>query len=88
MGTENKLKVLWICNLIPPFIAPAVQKVGTNKEGWITGIASQVQQNDNITLAVAFPTDAEENLHGTYGNIAFYGFYENSQHPEDYYKSL
>lgn len=88
MGTENKLKVLWICNLIPPFIAPAVQKVGTNKEGWITGIASQVQQNDNITLAVAFPTEAEENLHGTYGNIAFYGFYENSQHPEDYDKSL
>ena len=32
------MKVLWVCNIIPPIVAEALHLEISNKEGWITGL--------------------------------------------------
>lgn len=78
------MKVLWICNLMPVIVAKALHKPASNKEGWVMGMVSQVLENKNIELGIAFPTEQEENIHGTVDGISYYGFYEDSKHPEEY----
>lgn len=52
------MKVLWLCNVMIPMIAEQLNLEGTNKEGWISGMADMVlqnQQSNRIDLAIAFP---------------------------------
>ena len=52
------MKVLWLCNVMIPMIAGQLNLEGTNKEGWISGLADMVlqnQQSNGVDLAVAFP---------------------------------
>lgn len=52
------MKVLWLCNVMIPMIAEQLNLEGTNKEGWISGMADTVlrnQRSNGIDLAVAFP---------------------------------
>ena len=52
------MKVLWLCNVMIPMIAEQLNLEGTNKEGWISGLADMVlknQQSNGVDLAVAFP---------------------------------
>ncbi|MCR4586513.1 MAG: glycosyltransferase family 4 protein [Lachnospiraceae bacterium] len=82
-------KVLWVCNLMPAFVA---RKAGLgraqNKEGWISGAAEKVNGSDELTLAVAFPVKDDEKLSGMAGNVRYYSFYEDTDHPEEYDPSL
>ncbi len=52
------MKVLWLCNMIMPMIAEQLGLEASNKEGWLSGLASvtldQGHENE-IELAVAFP---------------------------------
>ena len=32
------MRILWICNQMPPVVAESLQLQPTNKEGWIAGI--------------------------------------------------
>lgn len=83
------MKVLWICNLMPAFLAEAVGIAGTNKEGWIVGALDTLRAHDEIELAVAFPAKTEEPFHGeTEDGITYYGFIEDSDHPEQYDAAL
>ena len=94
------MKVLWICNIMLPAIAEALHREASNKEGWLSGLLSQVAENGNhIELAVAFPAPA-----GTDGipwkfsvgikntveivNIACYSFHEDTVHPDKYQPAL
>ena len=83
------MKVLWICNLMPAFLADAVGVAGTNKEGWIAGALDTLRRHDEIELAVAFPAKTDEPFHGvTEEGITYYGFVEDSDHPEQYDSAL
>lgn len=83
------MKVLWICNLMPAFLSEAVGVAGTNKEGWIAGALDTLRQHKDIELAVAFPAKADEPFHGVTGaGITYYGFIEDSDHPEQYDAAL
>lgn len=82
------MKVLWLCNLMPSIVAKKLNRPATNKEGWILGMADQVKKNADITLGMAFPISQEENITGEVDGISFFGFHEDSQHPEVYDKSL
>lgn len=56
------MKVLWLCNVMIPAIAEQLNMEGSNKEGWITGLADLVTKNkfeNDIELAIAFPTVAD-----------------------------
>lgn len=73
------MKVLWICNIMLPMVAEHLGKEVSNREGWLTGLASALRKrNPDLELAVAFP--AEQELDGykeVLENITCYGFYEN-----------
>lgn len=52
------MRVLWLCNVALPMAAEQFHMEGSNKEGWISGLADTVlkeQQENKISLAVAFP---------------------------------
>lgn len=56
------MKVLWLCNFMLPLVAERLGLEATNKEGWISGLASVVlerQQDNDIQLSVAFPVEKE-----------------------------
>jgi len=82
------MKVLWLCNIMLPVIAKALGREVSNKEGWLSGLVSVLlerRQENNITLAVAFPTDKElDGCKGETGSLFYYGFYENTHAPEMY----
>lgn len=94
------MKVLWLCNIMLPFIAQSLGQRIVVKEGWISGLADKVIANkadNNITLAIAFPS---EHVHGlsddenslfikdTAREIDYYIFREDVVHPENYDEAI
>lgn len=79
-----------------PVIAQQLKLEASNKEGWLTGLANVIleqQEKNSITLGVAFPLQKEqENYKGKIiiqGKcLYYYGFHEDMVHPEYYNKSL
>jgi len=56
------MKILWVCNIMLPVIAESLGLEASNKEGWLSGLLSEVlagQQENKIELAVAFPAPAD-----------------------------
>ena len=51
------MRVLWVCNIMLPVIAEALHREASNKEGWLSGLLSQIvdREDTGMTLAVAFP---------------------------------
>ncbi len=52
------MKVLWLCNIMLPAVARQLGIEASNKEGWLSGLASAVlgaQSERGIYLSVAFP---------------------------------
>lgn len=52
------MRVLWLCNIMLPMIAEQLHMEASNKEGWLSGLASVVlerRDENGIELAVAFP---------------------------------
>lgn len=85
------MKVLWVCNLMPAMFASATGMKRSNKEGWVTGALETLlkhSKEDNIQLAIAFPVQNEEGSHGKVKGVEYFGFVENTAHPEDYDSSL
>lgn len=86
------MRILWVCNIMPPIIAKKLHMESSIKEGWISGLLAQMldeAKEKNLHLAIAFPTaEAMENLHDVYifngVSIECFGFYEDLEHPENY----
>lgn len=86
------MRILWVCNFMLPAIAKALGMGHTNKEGWVAGLASVIQERkkeNGIQLAMAFPVQKE--MDGCQGEVEvqgeklyYYGFYEDTVHPEQY----
>lgn len=95
------MKVLWLCNVMMPMIAEKLNLEASNKEGWISGLASVMlkrRQENGIELAVAFPAPEKMfpeghdvcmrtvTLHG--GGMNCYGFREDMRKPDVYDRAL
>ncbi|MBQ8591675.1 MAG: glycosyltransferase family 4 protein [Lachnospiraceae bacterium] len=89
------MKILWVCNIMLPFVAEALGCPASNKEGWLTGIAKKIIENADagVKLAVCFPVEDEKAypmLMTSGGNpimiqdVECYGFVENTRCPETY----
>ncbi|MCR5120150.1 MAG: glycosyltransferase family 4 protein [Lachnospiraceae bacterium] len=86
---KSKKKVLWVCNLMPAFVASAAGLGrAQNKEGWISGAAAKVMEGEELSLAVAFPVKGDEKMSGSAGLVRYFSFYEDTDHPEEYDPSL
>ena len=93
------MKVLWVCNLLPPMVAEKLNMPGSNKEGWITGalvrMAGEPKDYRMVTeLAIAYPvkdvagqTKASVTLENDL-KITCYGYYEDQTQPENYCMEL
>lgn len=82
------MRVLWLCNIMLPLIAQALGRESSNKEGWLAGLSDRIlaeSRNNEIELGVCFPVTAdEESLRGKVQGISYYGFSEDTVHPERY----
>ena len=94
------MRVLWLCNIMLPFIAKSLGQRIVVKEGWLSGLASKLMQNkdtNNITLAICFPASNDLNfvsgddslfLKNSVKGVAYYVFREDTVHPENYDASM
>ena len=52
------MRVLWLCNIMPPMIAEALSLPSSNKEGWISGLLEEWKRHQGETdleLGICFP---------------------------------
>lgn len=95
------MKVLWICNLMLPMIAESFQMEASNKEGWLSGLADVLLQNqgkNGIDLAIAFPAPErllppgedvfQRELTVRGAKLKCYGFREDTVNPHRYDQGL
>lgn len=77
--------MLWLCNIMLPVIAQSLGLPASNKEGWLSGLAGMLtgEQEKEVTLGVCFPVSGEP-VQGSAGSIVYYGFPEDTVHPERY----
>lgn len=81
------MRVLWLCNIMLPRIADALGMPKSNKEGWLSGISETMlaDKENKITLGICFPVEQEKDgIAGEAGGLSYYGFYEDTLHPEHY----
>ncbi|MBR5597803.1 MAG: glycosyltransferase family 4 protein [Lachnospiraceae bacterium] len=85
------MRILWICNIMPPMIGQYLGKECSVKEGWISGILTRLaKDHEEITLGICYPVEEaleeekkEIKLENN-KNITCYGFVEDMVHPENY----
>ncbi len=91
------MKVLWVCNTMLPLAARYLNIEGTNKEGWIAGLAEMILRDsvNHVQLAVACPMQsAEEQKKWVFPEkdrlkvFTLYVFREDLNHPENYSEEL
>lgn len=79
------MKVLWLCNIILPKVARELNLKASNKEGWLSGICSRVEQDSDFELAICFPVPNEyAYFKRRIDGITYFGFTEDTSHPENY----
>ncbi len=85
------MRVLWVCNIMPPLVGEHLEKECSVKEGWISGILTRLaKEKSEIELAICYPVTEkkEEEKYiisiGKDKNITCYGFFEDTIHPENY----
>ncbi len=79
------MRILWLCNMIPPAVAANLGMKASDKEGWVLGAMNALSGEAEYELAVAFPVPrAHDGYQGSDGKVRFFGFYEDTGRPEDY----
>lgn len=91
------MRVLWVCNTMLPLIAEHFHTIGSNKEGWLTGLGLSLLEASGelgVTLAVAYPVETGLFGSGREGDcfgeripvsgevLTAYSFPEDLKHPE------
>lgn len=85
------MKVLWVCNIMPPVIGQYLGKECSVKEGWISGILMRLaKEKEDVDLGLCYPVtesseeEKKEVLIDNKKKIACYGFVEDTVCPENY----
>ena len=89
------MKVLWLCNLIPPQAGEILGISGIPKEGWVEGLmTAMASKASEVSLAIAFPVSEEHDgkrdtfVIGDDFEVTFFAFREDTVHPETFDPSL
>lgn len=94
------MRVLWICNVALPEIARKLNMEVSNKEGWLSGLAHAVLENDwerQVEIMIAFPAPVEicdevgicsTTVEICDVSVQCFGFYEDVVNAENYDKAL
>lgn len=85
------MRVLWVCNIMPPVIGQYLGKECSVKEGWISGILARLaEEKEEIELGICYPvterSEETKKVIQIYNNknITCYGFGEDTIRPENY----
>lgn len=85
------MKVLWVCNIMPPIIGQYLGKECSVKEGWISGILMRMmKEKKEVELGICYPVadtseeGKKEVVITDNKKIVCYGFAEDTVHPESY----
>ena len=85
------MRVLWVCNIMPPIIGQYLGKECSVKEGWISGILARLaKEKEDVELGICYPvTEQSEEAKNIVQvnnnkNITCYGFAEDTVYPENY----
>ena len=84
------MRVLWVCNIMPPIIGQYLGKECSVKEGWISGILARLaKEKEEVELGICYPVagqseEAKNIVQVNNKNITCYGFVEDTVHPENY----
>lgn len=84
------MRVLWVCNIMPPVVGQYLGKECSVKEGWISGILARLaKEKEEIELGICYPVadvmeEAREDILLENKNITCYGYFEDTVHPENY----
>lgn len=76
------MKVLWVCNIMPPIIGQYLGKECSIKEGWISGILMRMtKEKEDVELGICYPVEdvkdeSKKDVVINNKNITCYGFYE------------
>lgn len=90
---KDKIRVLWLCNIMLPAYAKAHGLSFSVREGWLTGCLGRIvdtkESERTIELGVCFPAEGDiasskEEIDG----VEYYGFSENLDNPEIYDSSI
>ena len=46
------MRVLWVCNIMLPVIAEALHREASNKEGWLSGLLSQIVDREDTVMTL------------------------------------
>lgn len=75
---EDKIRVLWVCNVMLPRIAKALHMSGTPIGGWLEGLSEDLVQEPQVVLTVCFPMPGTQKIvRGRTERFVFYGFSSN-----------
>ena len=79
------MRILWLCNIILPPVALKMGLKPSDKEGWILGAAGALSESGEHRLGIAFPVPrARDGFRLSEKGTEYYGFYEDTAHPEVY----
>ncbi|MCR4650429.1 MAG: glycosyltransferase family 4 protein [Lachnospiraceae bacterium] len=98
------MRVLWLCNLVPPMIAEKLNLPVSVKEGWITGTLQKIVEDYEedggleLEIGICFPVPSEKQvfkfevgvtvLGRKQYPVTCYSFYEDTSKPQDYCESM
>lgn len=98
------MRILWLCNIIPPAAAKALGYEYSVREGWITGALERFlgEKKSEIKLGICFPAEGElatfagevflRTMAGGENagekKVSLFGFDENMRMPENYDEGL
>ena len=85
------MRVLWVCNIMPPVIGEYLGKECSVKEGWISGILARLSKGkEALELGICYPVaetldeTKKEIFIENNKKISCYGYLEDTIHPEYY----
>lgn len=84
-GKDLKMKVLWLCNIMPAQIAEELHRPVQNICGWMNVLAEELIENPGYELVMLFPIDKKkQRIQGQNERISYYSFPQNIVKPEQY----
>ena len=90
MGTGEKMKILWLCNIVVPQILKKLGDAGTSMGGsWLVETLEKLSNDDSVEIAYCAPYKSNKNITRVkYRNTIFYGFNKKKWSSHIYDKTL
>ena len=56
------MKILWVCNIMLPVVAQAIDRPINNAGGWLVGLCNDLLEENRVDLTVCFPMKEQKDF--------------------------